>query len=73
MIHNPQENRVMMAIISRVRPDALFYDKLLKDECKTLAEFYRRVDKIMRLETAREVIQAGKSAPTEKSGNNGKK
>ena len=38
-----------------------------------LAEFYRRADKIMCLETAREAIQAGKSAPTEKNNDNGKK
>ena len=27
-IHNPQENRVLMAAISEVRPETLFYDKL---------------------------------------------
>ena len=63
----------MMATISGVRPDTPLWDKLQKDECKTLAEFYRRVDKIMRLETAREAIQTGKSAPVEKSNDNGKK
>ena len=39
MIHNPQENGVMMAAISRVRPDTPFWDKLWKDECKMLVEF----------------------------------
>ena len=73
MIHNPQENEVMMAAISGVRPDTLFWDKLQKDECKTLAEFYMRADKIMSLETARKAIQAGKSAAVEKSNDNGKK
>ena len=55
-IHNPLENGVMMATISGVQPDTLFWDKLQKDECKTLTEFYRRADKIMHLETAREAI-----------------
>ena len=73
MIPNPRENGVMMAAISRVRPETPFWDKLQKDECKTLAEFYRRVDKIMHLKTAREAIQAGKSAIVEKSDDNGKK
>ena len=50
----------MMAAISRVRPKTSFWDKLQKDECKSLAEFYRCVDKIMYLETAREAIQVGK-------------
>ena len=63
----------MMAIIFEVRPDTPFWDKLQKDECKTLAEFYRRADKIMRLETAREAIQAGKSALVENNKDNGKK
>ena len=72
-IHNPQENGVMMATISGVRPNTPFWDKLQKDECKTLAEFYRRADKIIRLKTAREAIQAGKSAPVEKSNDSGKK
>ena len=40
-IHNPQENRVLMAAISGVQPETLFRDKLQKDECKTLQEFYR--------------------------------
>ena len=35
--------------------------------------FHRRADKIMRLETVRETIQAGKSATVEKSNDNGKK
>ena len=73
MIHNPQENGVMMAAISGVRSDTPFWDKLQKDECKTLAEFYRRADKIMRPEIVREAVQAGKSTPAEKSGDNGKK
>ena len=62
-----------MAGISRVRPNTPFWDKLQKDECKTLAKFYRHVDKIMCLETTREAIQAGKSAPVEKNNDNGKK
>ena len=62
-----------MAAISKVQPDTPFWDKLQKDECKTLAEFYRRADKIMRLETAREAIQARKSTLAEKSNDNGKK
>ena len=48
----------MMAAIFGVRPDITFWDKLQKDECKLLSEFYRSTDKIMRLETAREAIQA---------------
>ena len=36
-IHNPQENGVMMAAIFGVRPDTLFWDKLQKDKCKSLA------------------------------------
>ena len=60
-IHNPQENGVLMAAISGVQPETPFWDKLQKDECKTLQEFYRRVDKIMRLENAKEVVQAGRS------------
>ena len=63
----------MMAVISRVRPDTPFWDKLQKDECKTLAEFYRRADKSMHLETIRKAIQAGKSGATEKINDNGKK
>ena len=63
----------MMVAISGVRPDTLFWDKLQKDECKSLAEFYRRADKIMRFEIAREAIQAGKPAPVEKNNDNGKK
>ena len=62
-----------MAAIFGVRPDTPFWDKLQKDECKMLAEFYRRADKIMRLETTREAIQVGKSTLTEKSNDNGKK
>ena len=73
MIHNPQENGVMMVAISGGRPDTSFWDKPQKDECKTLAEFYRRAYKIMRLETAREAIQAEKSAAAKKSNDNGKK
>ena len=72
-MHNPQENGVMMATISGVQPDTLFWDKLQKDECKTLAEFFRYADKIMRLQTAWEAIQVGKSAPIEKNNDNGKK
>ena len=35
-IHNPQENGVMMTIISGVQPETPFWDKLQKDECKLL-------------------------------------
>ena len=63
----------MMAVISGVRPDIPFSDKLQKDECKMLVAFYRRADKIMHLETAREAIQAGKSTSAKKSNDNGKK
>ena len=49
MIHNPQENGVMMATISGVQPDTPFWDKLQKDECKSLLEFYMLADKIMSL------------------------
>ena len=59
-IHNPQENGLLMAAISRVRPETPFWDKLQKDECKILQEFYRRADKIMCLEIAREAVHAGK-------------
>ena len=62
----------MMAVISGVRPDTPFEDKLQKDECKTLAEFYGQADKIMHLETAREAIQAGKTTTIEKGSDNGK-
>ena len=54
-----------MAAISEVRLETPFWDKLQKDECKTLQEFYRRADKIMHLEIAREVVHAGKPTPTE--------
>ena len=50
-----------MAAISGVRPETPFWDKLQKDECKTLQEFYRRADKIMHLETASEAVHAGRS------------
>ena len=73
MIHNPQKNRVMMAAIFGMRLDTPFWDKLQKDECKTLVEFYRRADKIMRLETTRKAIQVGKSNAAEKGSDNGKK
>ena len=63
----------MMAAIFGVRPNTLFWDKLQKDECKSMSEFYMHADKIMSLETAREAIQAGKSTPTEKNNDNGKK
>ena len=72
-IHNPQENGVMMAAISRVRPETPFWDKLRKDECKLLMEFYRRVDKIICLATVPEAIKSGKSTPSDKSNNNGTK
>ena len=64
-IHNPQKNGVLMAAISGVRPETSFYDKFQKDECKTLQEFYRWADKIMRLETDREAVFAWRSVPTE--------
>ena len=64
-IHNPQENRILMATISGVRPKTLFWDKLQKDECKMLQEFYRRADKIMCLETVREAVHVGRSTPVE--------
>ena len=54
-----------MAVISGVRPETPFWDKLQKDECKTLQEFYRRSGKIMHLETAREAVHARKSTPSE--------
>ena len=72
-IHNPQENGVMMAAISGVRPETSFWDKLQKDECKSLSEFYKRADKIICLETAREAVQAGKPTCSEKSNDNDKK
>ena len=62
----------MMVAISGVRPDTPFWDKLEKDECKTLAEFYSRADMIMRLETAREAIQERKETAAEKGSDNGK-
>ena len=61
----------MMATISRVRHDTLF--KLQKDDCKSLAKFYRRADKIMHLDTAQETIQARKPVLAEKNNDNGKK
>ena len=67
MIHKPQENGVMMAAISRVRPEDPFWEKLPKDECKLLQEFYKRADKIMLLETIREAIQAGKPTPSKRT------
>ena len=66
-IHNPQENEVLMAAISGVRPETPFLDKLQKDECKTLQEFYRCANKIMRLEIAPEVVHIGKSTLVEAS------
>ena len=39
-IHNLQENEVLMAAISGVQPETPFWDKLQKDEYKTLQEFY---------------------------------
>ena len=50
-----------MAAISGVRPKTPFWDKLPKDECKMLQEFYRRADKIMHLEIAWEAVLAGRS------------
>ena len=72
-ICNPQENGVMMEAISGVRPDTPFWDKLEKDECKSLSEFYRRTNKIIRLETVRKATQVGKSTPSKKNNDNGKK
>ena len=63
-IHNLQENGVLMAMISGVRPETPFWDKLQKDECKTLQKFYRRAYKIM-LETLWEAVLTGRSVPAE--------
>ena len=63
----------MMTVISEVRLEIPFWDKLHKDKCKSLMEFYRHANKIMRLETAREAVQAGKSTPYEKNNDNDKK
>ena len=60
-------------MISRVWPETPFWDKLQKDECKSLQEFYRRVDRIMHLEIAQEAVQAGKSTPSEKNNDHSKK
>ena len=73
MIHNPQENGVMMLAISGVRPETPFCNKHQKDECKSLQEFYRLADKNMHLETTREAVQIGKSTPSEKNNDNSKK
>ena len=62
-----------MTAIFGVQLDIPFWNKLQKDECKSLSEFYRYANKIMPLETAREAIQAGKSTPSEKKNDNGKK
>ena len=51
-IHNPQVNRELMVAISEVQLETPFWDKLYKNECKRLQEFYRPADKIMCLETA---------------------
>ena len=53
-----------MATISGVLPETPFWDKHQNDECKMLQEFYRHADKIMRLETARDAVHAGKPTPT---------
>ena len=66
-IHNPQQNGVTTMAISGVRSDTPFWDKIQKDECKTLAEFYRRTDKIMRLETAREPFRRESQLPQKKA------
>ena len=42
----------MMATISGVQPETPFWEKLQKDECKSLQEFNRHADKIMHLEIA---------------------
>ena len=72
-IHNPQENRVMMAAISGVRPKTPFWDKLQKEEFKSLQEFYRHANKIMHLKTAIEAVQAEKSTLSEKNNDHNKK
>ena len=54
-----------MEAISGVRPETPFWEKLQKDECKTLQEFYRRVDKIIFLETDREAVHARRSTSAE--------
>ena len=66
-IHNPQENRVIMAAISRVQPETPFSDKLQKDECKSLQEFYRRADKIIWLETTHELYKQESPLPQRKT------
>ena len=53
-----------MAVISGVRPETPFWDKLQKNEYKMLQEFYKCADKIICLETAQEVVHAEKSAPS---------
>ena len=63
----------MMTAISGVRPETPFWDKLRKDECKSLMEFYRRADNIIRVETTHKALQAGKSTPSDKNNDNGKK
>ena len=62
----------MMAVIFGVWLDTPLWDKLQKDECKLLFEFYSHADKIMHLEIAWEAIKLGKSAPTEKNNDNQK-
>ena len=54
-----------MVAISGVRPETPFWDKPQNNECKTLLEFYRQADKIMRLETSKEVVHAGRSTLVE--------
>ena len=49
------------------------WDKLQKDEFKSLMEFYKCIDKIMRLENNHEAVQVGKSTPSEKNNDNNKK
>ena len=63
----------MMVAISGVRPETPFWDKLQKDKCKSLQEFYRCADKIMLLETAHEAVQVGKFTPSEKNNDYSKK
>ena len=62
-----------MATISKVRPKIPFWDKLQKDECKSVSEFYSHANKIMRLETAHKFVRARKPTPSEKSNDNDKK
>ena len=63
----------MTVAISGVRAETPFWDKLQKDECKLLMEFYRRANMMMRLETTHEAVQVGKPTPCKKNNDNDKK